>query len=220
MRITYSDTLISSDDLTLGRVGSGSSWNGQPILDVVAFFRAAQSNVYGRHDGPEEFTQRVWRTFDTQAQVLTFCATHRATLPLQADLTIVDDDETAALVMADAVREVRISRVIGLAVLVDYKWTGSGFASGDVPGDIPTDDSAVKTGYVSLSASDESKDIAFDIPFGATPKFADAVICPPPGNGGFEAWPVEGTLTASGFTAGFAAAVPGSGYVLRWIAAL
>lgn len=220
MRITYSDTLISSDDLTLGRVGSGSSWNGQPILDVVAFFRAAQSTVYGRHDGPEEFTQRVWRTFDTRAEALIFCGTHRSTLPLQADLTIVNDDESAALVMADAVREVRISRLVGLAVLVDYKWTGAGFSSGDVPGETVTDDDTVKTGYVALSVNDETKAVTFSPSFGATPKFVGVQICPPTGEGGFDAWPLEDTITPDGFTAKFGGLVPTTGYKLRWAAIL
>jgi hypothetical protein len=215
----YAGTLLHSENLAHGRVGAGAAWNGEPVIDEVQFFRAANATVYGRADGPERFTQRVWRFFSSEAAALTFAATHRSTLPLQGDLTLRDDAGTVALTMAGAVRAVRIEEIDGLAVLVEYTFTGSRFASDDVP-EIPDDPPNVKTGIVTLDADDESKAVAFDIAFGAAPKFVGVQIAPPTGEPGFDAWPVKDTITASGFTAKLGAIVPGTGYELRWTAIL
>lgn len=221
MRVTYSNTLLSAEDLALGRVGFGATWNGQPILDVVTFFRSAQSTVYGRGDSPEEFTQRVWRFFNTEAAALSFCALHRSSLPVQADLVIVDDAETIALRLADAVRQVGIAQRVGTAVLVDYKFTGSGFTSEDVPEDTTTPIAdRVKTGYITLTPGAESGSIAFDVAFGSKPKIF-LQLNPPTGGQMFPAHPVRDTITAAGCDYTLGAAVPASGtYELAWTAIL
>jgi hypothetical protein len=215
----YAGTLIHSENLAHGRVGAGASWNGEPIIDEVQFFRAANATVFGRADGPERFSQRVWRFFATEAAALTFAGTHRSTLPLQGDLTLSDDAGTVALTMAAAVRAVRIAQIAGVAVLVEYTFTGSRFESDDVP-DIPDDPPNVKTGVIDLEIGDESKAVAFAVAFGASPNFCDAVVTVPTGEAGIRASPIEGTITAAGFTAKLSAAVTVEGCKLRYFAAL
>lgn len=221
MRVLYSTVLLASENLALGRVGFGATWNGEPIIDPVAYFRAANTTVFGRGDGPETFGFRVWRFFASEAAALLFCGTHRSTLPVQADLVLVNESETIAMRMADAVRAVQVLQRTEVAVLLEYKFTGSLFQSDDVPEDstVPSADT-VKTGYVALSANDETATIAFDVAFGAAPKFVCCQICPPTGSGGFDAWPIDDTIASTGFTAKFGGLVPGAGYKLRWTAIL
>jgi hypothetical protein len=215
----FAGTLIHSENLAHGRVGAGASWNGEPITDEVQFFRAANATIYGRGDGPERYTRRVWRFFSSEAAVLTFAGTHRSTLPLQGDLTLRDDAGTVAITMHNAVRGVRIEQIAGLAVLVEYTFTGSRFQSDDVP-EIPDDPPNVKTGVIDLEIGDGSKVVTFAVSFGAAPNYCDAVVSVPTGEAGIRAWPIQGTITASGFTAKLSAAVTVEGCKLRYIAAL
>lgn len=219
MRALFAGTLISSENLAHGRVGSGASWNGEPVVDEVLFFRAANTAVWGRADGPERFALQVWRFFGSEAAALTFAGTHRSTLPLEGDLVLVDDVQSVALRMAGAVRGVQIAERRGLAVLVQYTFTGSRFVSDDVPGD-PDDPSNVKTGVIDLEIDDEEKAVVFAVPFGAEPNFVNAVVSVPVGEAGLRAHPVEGTISASGFTAKLSAIVTVEGCKLRYFAAL
>lgn len=221
MRVTYSNTLISSENLALGRVGFDATCNGQPITDVVAYFRAAQSTVFGRADGPEEFTQRVWRFFNTEAAAITFFASHRKSLPLQADLVIVDQAETIAFRLADAVRTVQMVQRKGIAVLVDYKFTGSVFESEDVPEtDLSEIDDIVKSGLVTLVAGAESGSVAFLTSFGSIPKVV-LQVCPPTGGTMFNAAPPYDAITVDGFDYILGFPVPATGtYKLAWTATL
>ncbi|MDD2763488.1 MAG: hypothetical protein PHE83_05880 [Opitutaceae bacterium] len=219
MRITYSTTLICSDQVALGRLGAGASWQGQPIIDAAQFFRAAVATVYGRGDGPEEFSLRVWALFATVAAALHFCGTHRASLPVQADLILVDEGGTIQLRMADAVRSVRIVERRGLAVLVDYNFTGSKFASEDVSAEPdPTD--LMKVGILDLTGGDESKAVVFDVPFASSPRAVHVTVLAPAGGFVIGAGVDESTRTTAGFTARFGAAIPATGYKLSWTAIL
>lgn len=127
VQLKFGDVLIASDDLALGRVGSGAVLNNDTILDVFQYFRAQDSVVVSRGDGPDQFGIKVWALFTTEADALAFFLSHRRTLPLQDDLTILDDADVALFTMSDAARSVKMLQRAGAAVLVEYVFTGSHF---------------------------------------------------------------------------------------------
>lgn len=219
MRILHSTTVIASDNLAVGRVPSGLVWNGAPIIDTFSFFRDALATVYGRGDGAQSLSFVVWAFFTTEAECVTFCCTHRDALPLQADLLLTDEAATYALRMAGAVRSVQIGVRIGLAVPVQYSFTGRQFLSEDVPETDPEDIDLTKYGTATPAADDESIAIVFGTPFGATPRFFDLKLIPP---GGSPPIIIAGyaDVSAAGFTALLAAALPAGGYSAVWKAEL
>jgi len=74
-----------------------------------------------------------------------------------------------------------------------------------------------KCGVVNLSPGDESKAVAFTNAFGAAPTLIEVQLLIPNGGAVFHVAVDHSTITASGFTAIFGAAVPGSGtYKLQW----
>lgn len=220
MRAYLSNTLIASPNIADGCVGpAGLSWNGAPILDVAQIFRAPFATVFGRGDGPEEFAFSSTWNFSTTGEALIFCSSHRTTLPVQADLTLVDDDGVTSVVMRGAVRDVRIGSVRGTSVQVDYKFTGSKF---DLLEDVPEfseDPDHMKVDVVDLNADDESVAIVFATPFGDVPRKPDLIIEAPFGQPAIGVVGVR-DVTAAGFTAVFSAALPSSGYKGRWSAIL
>lgn len=220
MRITYSNTTLASPSLAIGRVGPlGLSWNGEPIIDVADFFRAALATVYGRGDGPEEFSFSVWAHFTTEAQVLNFCALHRTVLPVQADLTLIDDAATVALVMADAIRQVTIGQVIGLSVQVGYRFIGSGFTSEAIPEDLEENTDRMKVGKETLTINAEEVTVTFASPFASEPRYVNLNIERPTGQ-----VPVAVVgyrdVTAASFIAILSYPLPTGTYFGRWQAVL
>lgn len=219
MRILYSTTVLADDsNLAVGRVPAGLTWNGEPIIDAFNFFRDALATVYGRGDGPEVFAFTLWADFASEAAAILFCSTHRASLPLQADLLLTDTAATYALRMASAVRSVQIVRRIGLAVQVQYKFTGRQFLSEDVAAD-PEDTDLVKYGTATPASGDESVAIVFDTPFGGSPRFFCLTLVPPGGSPPVIVAGYSG-VTAAGFTALLAAGLPADGYTAYWKAEL
>ncbi len=219
MRILYSTTVIADDNLAVGRVASGLTWNSEPVVDAFNFFRDALATVYGRGDGPMVLAFEAWHSFESEAAAMLFCATWREQLPLQADLLLTDASATYAIRMASAVRSVQIARRIGLAVLVQYKFQGRQFLSEDVPDTDPEDDDVTKKGTASPAQNDESVVIEFSTPFGGTPTWFDLKLVAP---GGSPAIAVVGysAVSAAGFTAILAAALPADGYTAYWKAEL
>ena len=222
MLITFSNTTICTDEsLAIGRNGPlGMSFNGSPIVDVADFFRAALTTVYGRGDGPEEFSFGVWARFSTEAQALNFSMLHRTVIPVQADLTVMDTARTVALVMANAVRRITIAQVVGVAVFVQYTFIGAGFTSEDIPEDLEEDTDRMKVGSEALSADDETKAVLFASPFASTPRSVQPVVSAPSGGMKITCDLDESLYTAAGFTVRFSYPIPGAGYKLRWTAIL
>lgn len=194
------------------------AFNGQPILDVAQFINSDYATVYGRGDGPVEFTFSVTALFDSSAAALQFCALHREAIAVQGDLQIIDDDLGVTLLLADAVREVRFFPR-GAAVLVNYKFTGSHFTTTDEP-DLSGDTDYVKAINQSLTSGTTSQAITYGAPFLSAPRGISLQLSAPDGGLMF-GWQIrESSRTASGFTVDFDAAVPATGYKLTGIAAL
>lgn len=219
-KVYFSTTLIASSDPALLRMGpSGMSVNGSPIVQVEQLFKADRATVYGRGDGPVEISFSVDVKFFTEAQVAAFIGTHRESLPVQSELVLTDDLETASLVMADAVRAVNFPRILGTSVTVEYKFTGSRFTSEDVP-TFPTDTDYVKAINQALTNGAVEQAIAFDAAFVSAPRGISLQLSAPDGGAMF-GWQIrESTRTAAGFTVDFDAAVPAVGYKLTGIAVL
>jgi hypothetical protein len=219
VRILYSTTVIADDNLAVGRVASGLTWNGEPLIDVVNFFRDTLATVIGRGDGAQTLAFELWYQCASEAEAVTFFVKHRDTLPLQADLLLTDAAATYALRMASAVRSVQMVRRIGLAVLLQYKFTGRQFLSEDVPDTDPEDEDLTKYGTATPAEGDESIVVAFATDFGAPPRFFDLKLVAP---GGQPPIIISGysVPTASGFTVYLAAALPAGGYVGYWKAEL
>ncbi len=220
MRITYSSTLLCSSDPAQRHGPVSPSFNGQPVIDVAQLFRADNATVYGRGDGPVEFGFSAWHKFASEAEVVLFCATHRETLPVQADLTVTDDEETVAAVMEDAVRTVRIAEVFGTSVLVQYGFTGSRFTSEEVP-DAPTDTDTVKAYDIALTEGTIEQAVAYDTPFASNPRAIPLPsLCIPEGGSSFGMVIDQASRTAAGFTVKFENAVPAAGYRISGLVAL
>lgn len=221
MSIRFASTILATPSVAAGRIGpSGITLNGQPVADIWQAVGADYATVFGRGDGPVELGFSVTRLFSSEAAMLTFVGTHREALPNQDDLYWTDEAESVALLLEDALREVRFSALTARSVRVDYKFTGSRFVTDDVP-EAPTDSDTVKAGIEDLSVDDATKAIAFPVAFASAPRFVDAkVVVPTAGDDGFDAWPVESSITAAGFTVKLGALVPAAGYKLRWMALL
>lgn len=220
MRISLSTTLLADDsNVAVNRVPFGYSWNGEPIIDVVNFFRDTLAIVFARGDGPSVFGFNVQCSFSSRAELLLFCCTHRASLPIQADLQLVDETAPFAARMADAVRSVQIGNVVGLSCIVQYKFTGRQFLSEDVPDEDPEDVDLKKYGNAAPAEGDESIAIVFPTPFGGTPRYVDLYLVAPGGED-FVMVAARGGISATGFTAYFAAALPADGYIAYWKAEL
>jgi hypothetical protein len=222
VRILYSNTLLCSSNPAQRLGPVDPALNGQPVIDVWQAFGADYHTVYGRGDGPVEFSFGVHAKFSTEAEVVAFVTTHRETLPVQAELIITDDAETVAFAMANAVRRVAFSAIIGTSVLIQYQFTGSRFQTEDVPA-APTDVETVKTLEIALDPDDEEKEITFTTPFAATPKFIRGEICGPASTDGgvaIEAKPINPTRSAEGCTFEFTQKIPAEGYSLLVFAAL
>lgn len=219
MKVKYSTTWLATGRL---EGTSGSSWNGAQINDEVAFFRAAAASFFARGGRSTTFAFRVAKTFESEAALLFWAATHFSTLPTQADLILTDDDETVAVMLADAViDQPRIANVIGVSLLIEYTFRGGLFESEDVPEDsVVPSANTVKTGTVTLAAAAESGSVAFAVGFGTIPKVT-VQLCPPTGGQTFNAYPIWDTITADGFDYELDAPVPASGtYKLSWTAIL
>lgn len=220
MRIQSPSYLFCSESLAGGRVGFGLRLNGAPVLDVAQLAGADFATVYGRGRGPFELTVSVWRFFSTEALALAFMLTHPSTVPLENDITVVDDDEAVALTMVGAVTSARPLQRLGVAVLVEYAFTGARFESDDVP-DAPTDSDTVKAQVVNLIAGEVSKAVTFDTPFASAPRFVQGQLSIPDSGSAFGVVVRESTRAAAGVTFDFDAAVPATGtYKLLVFAAL
>lgn len=219
MRILYSTTVIADDNLAVGRIASNLTWNSEPIIDAFSFFRDTLGTVYGRSDGPLVLSFEGWHFFDTEAEAVSFASTWRDQLPLQADLLLTDTAATYALRMASAVRSVNVSRRIGLAVPVQYKFTGRQFLSEDVPDTDPEDVDVTKYGTATPASGDESIPIVFGTPFGGTPRFFDLKLIAPGGQPPVFVVGWSG-VSATGMTAILSAALPAGGYSAPWKAEL
>ncbi len=219
MRILFSTTLIADDNLAVGRVANNLTWNSEPVIDTFSFFRDSLATVYGRSDGPMVLAFEVWHFFSSEAAAVAFCCTWRDQLPLQADLLLTDAAATYAIRMASAVRAVQVGRRIGLAVPVQYSFTGRQFLSEDVPDTDPEDEDMTKRGTELPEQDDESVAIVFETPFGAPPTWFDLKLVPPGGSPAIAVVGYSG-ISANGFTALLAAALPAGGYTAYWKAEL
>lgn len=128
MIIRYGDDFLCSSDLGSGRVGpSGIVLDGQSLIDTVSLFAALHAVVYARGRAARELSFSVWTFHATEAAALAFFLTHEDDLSLQADLTIEDDTESVSYTMPDAASSARAAQLSGLAVRVDYRFTGAKF---------------------------------------------------------------------------------------------
>lgn len=129
MTINHGATFICSSNVALGRVGpQGIVLDGQTLIDVAQFVNALYVTVYGRARGPRELSFTVWAFFATEALALACFLTQENTLALKADLTIADDAASVTFTMADAVGQCRAAQIQGVAVRLEYKFTGAKFA--------------------------------------------------------------------------------------------
>lgn len=217
--LQFGSSILANDSLAVGRVPFGASLDGQTLVDAFTPFRGDHATVFGRGRGPRVYAVTVQRLFSTTAAALQFMLTHEDVLPVQDDLTYVDDVAGIAYTMADAVAQARILERRGTVVFVAYTFTGSRFESDDVP-DAPTDTDTVKAINQSLTAATASQAIAFDVPFASAPRAITLALSAPDGGTMFGFQIRESTRTAAGFTVDFDALVPASGYKLTGLALL
>jgi hypothetical protein len=220
VRIIASNTLLASDSLAAGRVGPvDMAFNGEAVVDSSQLFRAASAVVFGRGDGPVEFSFRVRALFGTHAKAVRFCALHREIIPVECELHVEDTDEGIYLSMAQAVRSVRFGPVVGCSVDVFYTFRGAKFESEDLPEDLEENTDIMKVGTANLSEGDESKAVTFENPFASIPRSVDAVVERPSGQPPIGVAGVA-DVTEAGFTVLFLGIVPAANYKLRWKATL
>ena len=217
MRVQFSTTFIAS-----GGVNSANdiSLNGTRGLDPTSFFRAAANSYYDRANEETEFRFTTTQTFNSVALCESYLLTLQQSLPGQADLICYCDNEDGTLALqatlAAAVRaNLRVARVNGCCVIIEYTFRGGIFISSSTP--VPPATNSVQSGTLSLNAGDTSATITFAPVFGSTPKVFPSISIP---NGGFSiACSVDrSTLTTSGCTIRFGAAMPATGYELDWFA--
>lgn len=221
MKAKYGNTWLALGGL---EGTSGANWNGTQVNDDLAFFRAAARSFTPRGGRETVFGFRVGRGFDTEALAAEFCGLHFGQLPVQGDLLLTDEESTFALTLADAVLEsVRIADVIGTFVVVEYSFRGGLFTGSEtVPDedDIDADgNDTMKLNVENLSLNDETKAIVFITPFGGVPRKVNFVVEAPGSSPGVGNAGVR-SVSASGFTAVFSAAIPDTGYKIRWEAQL
>lgn len=197
----------------------GARYQGATLVDAFQLFRGDYATIFGRGRGPREYAITVRRLFTTVAAAKAFFLTHEDTLPVQDDLTYVDDVVGVAYVMADAVCQARMVQHLGVLVVIEYTFTGARFVSDDVPG-APTDSDTVKAINQALTIGTVEQAIAFDVAFASAPRGITLQLSAPDGGAMF-GWQIrESTRTAAGFTVDFDQGVPAAGYKLTGIAVL
>ncbi len=213
MKVLYSSTYLATGGL---QGASGVNWNGQQVNDEAAFFRAAALSYFPRGNRSTKFGFGVNLSFNSEADALLFAAVQFNALPQQADLTILDEGGTVAIVLADAVLESVVPQVSGVYVFIKYEFGGGVWASTSVPPN-PTEDT-VKRGQVALAVNDESKVVTFDTPFGSTPVTVNCWAVPPSTASMrfIQAVPLYDTITTTGFSAAIAFPIPETGWFLMW----
>lgn len=128
MIVTYGSTVICSSSVAGGRVGPvGIVLDGQSLIDVANFVNAVHTAVFARGRGPRELAFQIQAFFATEADAVAFFLTHEDALALQDDLKIEDDAESVSYTMADAAGQARMVRLMGVCVIVEYRFTGAKF---------------------------------------------------------------------------------------------
>lgn len=204
-----------------GREGTnGAHWNGKQINSEEQFFRAAASVFFPRGNRSTQFSFSVLRSFDGEGSAIAFASTHINDLPGKGDLYLIDEEGTVSLKLPGAVLDsISYGPLIGLAITVQYQFSGGLFEGSDTPPDIAEDD-ILKTGSVDLDVDDESKVVAFPVAFGSAPLIVECWVTPPSGGSQqfIQSVAPSDLITSSQFTAKIGFPIPETGYKLSWVA--
>ena len=206
--------------------------DGEQIVDEADFFRAATRTFFPRGNISVSFEFTVHYVFNTLGAAEVFLLT----LPGQVPMTSADNgvlqcicapeipSQTATCYMSGAVlRKCSIVKAVGVSISVRYSFVGPGFTS-SVPGTgLPTYPNpneitqVFRRGKIALLPGATSQAVTYTSALPGAPG-ADPYcwISGPTGGAMFDCWTADDTVTTAGFTAQFAAAVPGSGYYLNY----
>ena len=205
--------------------------NGEQLVDEAEFFRAAQKTFFPRGNVSVEFSFVVHWSFPSIVAAEVFFLTFLNQLPMtNADagplqcVCGADTPATAQTVyMQNCVLEkVRMVEIVGTSIDVEYTIVGSGFSS-SVPSNVPSYPNqnevvqVFRRGQIALTPGATSQAVTFSSSLPGMPG-ADPYcwISGPTGSTMFDCWCMHDSVTTAGFTAGFGAAVPGSGYYLNF----
>jgi hypothetical protein len=227
MRIVFETTWLAPGGV---QAADGVRVNGQQIVDDADFFRAAASAFYPRGNLAVSLQFVTHWTFNTAKLAEVFALTHIALLPMgPGDLGVVqitcgNAPDTQLVYMNNAVLEsARIVSVRGSSVDVEYVIRGPFFQT-DVPPDVPgyPDPGELtlvyRRGTVALTNGATSQAIVFSTPVSTTP----VVVCNVNGVSGSAAIfgrILSDTVSTTGFTVEFSAAIPDGTYTLTYWAA-
>lgn len=127
MTITYGSTVL---------ISGGSSGvlalriNGQELVDIAHFFRAAAITAFARANKSTNFEFEAWWNFNTRGLAEAFVISHWASLANSGTLTIVCGDGEVSPVtytMAAVLESVSLSEWKGISVKMRYAFVGGIF---------------------------------------------------------------------------------------------
>lgn len=217
MRVYYGSKYLAAGGLEGTR---GINFNGTFLVDEAQFFRAAAAAFFARGNRATSLSFAVSRSFPSESDALIFAALEQNTLPGQADLIVSDEPGTTAVRLASAVLEgISVGPLIGSSVEVSYQFRGGIFVPSILPPPPVPPVTDVITGNVSLALGDETKAIAFAVPFATPPSSVDCWVVPASGAPILliDATPLHDTITGAGFTAAIGFPIPSNGqYWLYW----
>lgn len=212
MKVKYASTWLAPGGVERAR---DITLNGSQVVEVQQLFRAAAVRPVARGNKADTFTFTVTQLKDSVRFAERASLSQLADIPGSGQLEVVcgDTGDEQSFFNQAALQSVDRSYV-GRSLVLRYTfvcglWTESGST-------IISEEGDVIRGKVSLAASDTTKAVTFLASLGAPPTVVQAWIVPPDGGDFIDCRPVKSTITADGFTAAIASAIPASGYDLHW----
>lgn len=218
MKITFANHVLAPGGL---EGVQGLSVNGEQIIDEAAFFRAIAATYYARGNEKTEISFTVARDHGSIKQAEVFVLMLRRNLPREGDCVITcglpGDEQKVALL--DAVLAPTQARYKSSTSFVTYTILGGLPETDEIPDGEEIDPDVTRRGEVSIPGGVLTHAVVFLNPMAGTPTVTCNVMSPSGGDGIF-AWPIKGTISATGFTVGLSGPTPSADYELSFIAIL
>jgi hypothetical protein len=214
VKVKYADLWLA----TGGREAAANvAVNGTQVVDIQQLFNATAVRPVARGNKADTFSFSVRLLKTSLLYSERFILSHLANLPGSGQLEAVcgrDGDQQSFFL--DAVLQSVERTYLGLTPAVRYTFVGGLWTENGET--IISEEGDVLRGKVALTAADTAKVVSFLSELGAPPTTVHVQIVPPDDGDFIDARPVKSTITESGFTTVFAAAIPAAGYELHWTA--
>jgi hypothetical protein len=189
--------------------------NGTQTVQVAQALRAAAVRTFGRGNRVETFSFAVRLGKESKRLAERAAFAELASLPANAQLEVVcggGDDVESFFLPAAAFQTVERT-LLGRSPALTYTFLG-GLWTTEGETIIPEEGDVLRF-KLALTEGDITKAVAFTTPLGTPPTTVQCWIVPPDDGDFIDARPIKSSIAVGGFTARFAAEIPGAGYELH-----